>query len=635
MRLNDIDILTSDETALILHSFNKKDPGCLTDMVLHERFEDMAANFPNRIACEFQDKQITYQELNNWANQLAAAIRARGIGPDDVVAVISDRSIEMTVGIIAILKSGGCYLPIDPSFPLSRIRYFLTDSKCRLIVMKSDSIPQDNILGGIDFLRFNEKERFLTAAGNPVINCNSNNLAYIIYTSGSTGLPKGVMVQHDNVSRLFFSDNNIYQFSETDVWMLFHSYCFDFSVWEIFGALLFGGRLIIADEMVVQDSVRFGRMLGRNAITVLNQVPTVFYNLLQSEVLNTIENISLRYVIFGGDVLDGGKLKEWKERFPDVKLFNMYGITETTVHVTYKEIGWADITGDICNIGRPIPWTSVYVLDENGKLMPVGIPGEICVGGEGLARGYLGQYKLTSEKYVSNPYRKGSRMYRSGDIGKFLPTGELEFLGRRDNQVEIRGHRIELREIEDRIKEYPGVKDVVVVPGKFKDGDRFIAAYILTKIELNDYVDALRNHLTQLLPRYMVPAFFINMEKLPLTSNGKINKKALPDPESSFDRRRNVVPPANEPESQLIQIWKEVLGDNIPFGVEDDFFEVGGHSLKAVRVTNLIHRNMNKEIRLGEFFENPTIRELAQYIFDNKNENVLPDVETKKIKIEI
>jgi len=438
-------------------------------------------------------------------------------------------------------------------------------------------------------------------------------LCYIIYTSGSTGTPKGVMIQHNNVIRLFFSDRMIFDFSQEDIWVLYHSYSFDFSVWEIFGALLFGGKLIIPDKDIIYDSYNFANLLETKSITILNQVPGVFYNLLGNDILNLVIDTSLRYIIFGGEALDVSKLKKWKEKLIKTRIINMYGITETTVHVTFKEITLADIECGKSNIGKPIPTASVSLLDVNKQLVPIGVQGEIHVSGTGLSKGYFKEAGLTQKKFIQHPYRIKEMVYCSGDFARYLPNGDLEYLGRKDNQVQLRGLRVELKEIEAQAKYMEEVKEVIVSTYMSQQNDINIIAYIQSDQPLKSFLQKLQKKLSQNLPRYMIPAFFVQIDKVPLTSNGKIDMASLPSPIEHFVKNTESVLPSNEIENTLYTIWHDVLAIET-FGTEDNFFELGGHSLKAIKVTGLIHKKLNVEITLGVFFERPTIRELSQYI---------------------
>ncbi|HJT75558.1 MAG TPA: amino acid adenylation domain-containing protein [Chitinophaga sp.] len=434
----------------------------------------------------------------------------------------------------------------------------------------------------------------------------------MIYTSGTTGKPKGTLIEHNNVVRLFKTEKQLYDFKASDVWTMFHSYCFDFSVWEMYGALLYGGKVVVVPAITARDPDAFTDLLCRERVTVLNQTPSAFDNLVRHEQTKPSAALGLRYVIFGGEALNPGNLKVWRKRYPDTRLVNMYGITETTVHVTYKEITEKEIAKGSSNIGMPIPTLRCYVLDQYQQLVPAGTSGELYVGGEGVARGYLNREELTAKRFVQSPFNAGERLYRSGDKVKLLENGEMEYIGRIDNQVKIRGYRIELGEVENVLRRYEKIDDVVVLARKDDQGETSLVAYVVSKELLN--VTALRLALSQYLPGYMLPGYFVQMERLPLTSNGKIDKKNLPDP-AGMDLLTGTayVAPRNAIEAKLAVIWQDVL-DRENVSVTDNFFELGGHSLKATRLTNQIHKEFDTRIALRDVFTKPVLEEQALLI---------------------
>ncbi|MCE3294287.1 MAG: hypothetical protein K0R65_1, partial [Crocinitomicaceae bacterium] len=459
---------------------------------------------------------------------------------------------------------------------------------------------------------------------------------YIIYTSGSTGNPKGVQISHKNVIRLLFNEENLFDFSASDCWTLFHSYCFDFSVWEMYGALLYGGKLVIVSPETARDTNAFAMLCEKEAVTVLNQTPGAFYNFIESAESAKLDLKQLRYVIFGGEALHPKRLETWYENHPATKLVNMYGITETTVHVTYKEIGKQEISEGISNIGKAIPTLNCYVLDDFLHVQPVGVVGELCVSGDGLSRAYLNRPELTSERFADHPYIKGEKLYRSGDLARWLPNGELEYLGRKDQQVKIRGYRIEIGEIEKTLDSYPNIANVVVLARQDHAGENYLCAYYESETAIE--AANLRTHLLRTLPDYMVPSFFVHLERIPLTSNGKVNRKALPDPQVGERSQANYVAPRNETESQLAAIWQEVLGIE-QVGVQDNFFELGGHSLKATQVIALIRHRMQTDLSLMDFLKEPVIEiiagklskaEAVEEIHSDKNRREFPLTASQK-----
>ncbi|MEO6638420.1 MAG: amino acid adenylation domain-containing protein, partial [Ginsengibacter sp.] len=442
-----------------------------------------------------------------------------------------------------------------------------------------------------------------------------SSLAYIIYTSGSTGKPKGVMIEHKNVVRLFQTDKPLFDFNQTDVWTMFHSFCFDFSVWEMYGALLYGGRLVVVPSSVSKDASLFSALLIKERVTIVNQTPSAFY-VLQDALTAQNAEVNIRYVIFGGEALNPAKLRLWKEKYGEgCRLINMYGITETTVHVTFQEIGWKEIENGSSIIGKTIPTLNAYILDTSQNLVPIGIPGEICISGEGLARGYLNLDDLTLTKFIENPFAglAGSKIYRSGDMGRWLANGTIEYLGRIDDQVKIRGYRIELGEIETVLIQSGMVKSAIVIAKNRGEESKQLIGYIVVDDQFQKQ-DLLR-YLHTKLPDYMIPAIWVQLENMPLTSNGKIDKKALPDPDTNQALSTGYVAARNELEAGLVEIWKAILHLE-RIGIYDNFFEIGGHSLLVIRLVSAIKRKLNVEPTINDIFIHPTIASFTENVIE-------------------
>jgi len=613
--LNKINYLSDEEQQQLTEAFNNTRIDYPKERTIQSLFEERVKQQPDRVAVVSGDTELTYGELNAKSNQLAHYLRRQhGIRRDMLVGVMVDRSEWMIVAIMGILKSGAAYVPIDPAYPADRKTYLLEDSAVQLLITDDEQTDTGSYTGEKINLRsdwdaINEG----MPVSNGFISNEPHDLAYVIYTSGSTGNPKGVLIEHYNVVRLLFNEQFAFDFNADDTWTLFHSVCFDFSVWELFGCLLYGGRLVIVPKETAQSPRLFAGLLADEKVTVLNQVPGVFNNVIQ-EVLGQPElpALSLRYVIFGGEALNPAALSQWYNRYPETKLINMYGITETTVHTTYKEIGQTEIQIGDSNIGRAIPTVELYLTDKNGNLVPEGITGEILVGGLGVARGYLNRPELTTQKFISNPWKRGERLYRSGDLGRRLATGELVYMGRGDFQVKIRGYRIELGEIEDALLRYEGVRDAVVVARKDGEGDQYLAGYYVMEEGKEADETGLRSWLNDRLPSYMVPSNLVLMAALPLTSNGKVDRKALPAPVLTGQTDTHVAA-RTATEQQLATIWEEILG-HTGIGIRDNFFEWGGHSLKAARMVSRIHRDMGIRIELRSLFTHPTIEELGRLV---------------------
>jgi amino acid adenylation domain-containing protein/FkbH-like protein len=608
-KISVINLLLEEEERKLISLLDNREVEYPKKKTIQKLFEEQAERVPDQIALICGEKSITYRELNERANQLAYRLREKGVKADSIVGIQIDRSIEIIIGMIGTLKAGGAYLPMDPTYPKDRIQYMMEDSKIN-IVLTMHSVNNDVVFEG-EKVYLDEEESYSINKKNPVSINTTEDLAYIIYTSGSTGKPKGAMIEHKNVVRLMKNEKMLFDFTEADTWTMFHSMCFDFSVWEIYGALLYGGKLVIVKKEVAQNTKEFLQLLKKEKVTVLNQTPTAFYNLCNEEEKVLEKELSLRYIVFGGEALKPGMLKAWREKYPNTELINMYGITETTVHVTFKKIREEEIEKNISNIGKPIPTLSMYIMDKNMKLQPLGVPGEICVGGDGVGRGYLNRAELTKEKFVQNPYVKGERLYRSGDLARVLSNGELEYLGRIDQQVKIRGFRIELGEIETQLLRLKDIKDVVVLHKEEASGEGYLCGYIVSERELS--VAELRAHLSLKLPDYMIPAYFVQLEKIPLTSNGKVDRKMLPEPKEGIVSNKAYVAPKNKMEEKLATLWQEALGLE-RVGMKDNFFELGGHSLKAANLVAKIHQSFNVEVPLKEIFKAPTMEGLADYI---------------------
>lgn len=613
IRIADIEIISEQERQQLLFDFNFNNVDYPKDKTVHELFRSQAESTPDNIAIKFYDQSITYAELDERSEGLAHVLRNNGIKSDDVVGLLMDRSIETIVGMISILKAGGAYLPIDVNYPKDRKEYLIKDSGTTTILTTRDqkgvysSCVTTLIIEDLEIE--SKKNKTLKSVSNPA------NLCYVIYTSGTTGKPKGVMVEHRNVVRLFFNEKFQFDFGTGDVWTMFHSHCFDFSVWEIYGAILFGGRVVIIPKLVAMDTVAYMKILRREKVTILNQTPSAFYNLLQEEFADSIKQLSLKYIIFGGEALSPGKLEKWKFKYPNTKLINMFGITETTVHVTYKEIGDYEIANNISNVGKPIPTLSLYILDKHQKLLPNGIIGEIYVGGAGVTRGYLGKKELTDTKFIVNPYNSEERLYRSGDLGRVLNSGDIEYIGRIDHQVQLRGFRVELGEIESQLISHNKISEAVVI-AKENESDKYLIAYYVSVEELR--ILEMRNFLLAKLPDYMVPSYYVRLDKLPLTSNGKLDKKALPDPDINIGD--DYVAPSNDIEEKLVEIWSEVLSiDKGKISTNSIFFAIGGHSLKAIFLLAKVHKEFNVHVSMRDFLSKPTIRDIAKLIIKNKN----------------
>jgi amino acid adenylation domain-containing protein len=625
-RLSELPLLTAAEHEELL-----ADWGAATshpaEAPLHRLFAAQAALRPEAVAATIGAESLTYAELDRRANRLAHRLRALGVGPEVPVPLCVERSLDLVVGILGILKAGGGYVPIDPSYPAERIDWLLTDSQSGVaspVLVTQASLAALLPASRAQMLCLDGPALEAESDAEPAGGAGPDNLAYVIYTSGSTGLPKGVPIRHRHVARLFAATDGWFGFGPQDVWTLFHSFAFDFSVWELWGALLHGGRLVVVPYLVSRSPEAFYRELAREGVTVLNQTPSAFRQLIEAEAALRQrgeageEDLALRTVIFGGEALEPGALRPWIDRHGDERprLINMYGITETTVHVTYRPVTRADVEapGLGSRIGRPIPDLAVHLLDPDLNRVPVGVPGEIHVGGAGLSGGYLNRPELTAERFVPDPFagRPGARLYRSGDLARVRPGGDLEYLGRRDHQVKIRGFRIELGEIEAALGRHPAVREAVVLARRDGgDGESRLVAYLVAEPAAAPSPQDLRHFLKAGLPEPMIPSAFVMLEALPLTPHGKVDRKALPAPEAMESaQERAYVAPRSAVEETLAAIWSEVLRVE-RVGMEDDFFLLGGHSLSAARVLSRVRDALEVELPLTVVFETPTVAGMA------------------------
>jgi amino acid adenylation domain-containing protein len=580
-------------------------------------FEEQAARFPDRTAAVFEGVELPYRELNLKANKIAHYLQQHGVGPESVVGLCVERSLEMLVGILGILKAGAAYLPLDPHYPSERLEFMLSDAQATVVLTQGQFAEWFGHTDGEIICLDRDWPAIEHEDGaNPRVQVFSENAAYVIYTSGSTGKPKGVIVSHASVTRLFMETQNWFQFSQNDVWTLFHSYAFDFSVWEIWGALLYGGKLVIVPYFVSRAAEVFYQLLCREQVTVLNQTPSAFRQLIRAEEKAAHSaGFSVRYVIFGGEALELQSLKPWIDRHRDERphLINMFGITETTVHVTFRRIQEADLqaqSGSV--IGKAIPDLQTHVLDDQFNLAPAGGTGELYVGGRGVARGYLNQPELTAARFVPDPFcsKAGSRLYRTGDLVRYLAEDELEYIGRIDQQVKVRGFRIELGEIEATIMQFPGMRECAATVSDDENGEKRLLAYVVMASKAA--IENLRSYLKEKLPDYMVPAVIVPMQQLPLTENGKIDRRALPKLELQPAASDTYIAPRTTVEAILAEVWAESLSLR-KVGIDDKFFDLGGDSILSIKVRA---KALEQEIdfSLQQLFENPTIRTLAPHV---------------------
>jgi amino acid adenylation domain-containing protein len=614
MKLSNFNLLdenSEDKDFLqFIESFNATHAAYPVTKSVADLFNEQVLLYGNEIALFFKNEEITYNQLNEKAEKIAAYLQQNRIGKEDIVALLFDKSPEMIYAILGVVKSGAVYLPLDPTHPEDRLNFVLEDSGAKIILSHSDFNLKLANLSLKNILCIDSE---LPKLSFSAVSIHPDDTLYIIYTSGSTGRPKGCKISHRNVVRLMKNEKHDFAFSNTDVWIMAHAYYFDFSVWEMYGAFLYGGKLVIPFADEVKDVNKLHALVCKHGVSVLNQTPLAFNFFMEEEFNKNIHELNkhLRYVIFGGDKLDPSKLKKWTEFYPlnQIKMINMYGITETTVHVTYYEITENDVnTPGVSPIGRPLPETKIYLLNENLQHVPVGVVGEMYVGGTGVCKGYLNREELTQERFVKNPFNANETLYKTGDQARWTSDKKLDYLGRIDFQVKIRGYRIELGEIESVLNSCKGVKQGVVIAVDNK-GESQLAAYLVSDNSFN--TEELRAEMQSKLPEYMIPAYFVEIESIPLTSNGKLDKKSLPNPfKNAISNPANYVAPQTQEEEIIVKIWQEQLGVE-QIGVEDNFFHIGGDSLKAIRVVVQMNKHLGVTIRIADIFTHKTIRNIV------------------------
>ncbi|NOS87519.1 MAG: amino acid adenylation domain-containing protein [Methylococcaceae bacterium] len=609
-----------------LNSFNAPRAEYAPASLIHALFEAQVAKTPEAIAVSFNGQHLTYAALNQHANRLAHRLLALGVRPDDRVALCLERGLTMLVGLWGILKSGAAYVPLDPRYPPERLAMMWRDSQPVALITQPEH--QNKLEAVADSLRVLVlDDRFAALADSPDHNPDpvalglfAQHLAYIIYTSGSTGQPKGVMVAHHQVTRLFTANQAQFNFNSSDVWTLFHSYAFDFSVWEINGALLYGGRLVVVPYPISRSPEAFYQLLCQEQVTILNQTPSAFYPLIAVHRQSPLAH-HLRCVVFGGEALAVEPLQTWIDCTPlaQTALINMYGITEITVHATYHALTADDIcAGQGSIIGKPLSDLGCYLLDAHLQPVPLGAVGEIYISGAGLARGYLNRPDVTAARFIANPYAADSggshnRLYKTGDLARYLPDGTLVYLGRNDLQVKIRGHRIELQEIEAQLMQCPGVQAAAVVLRQDQPGEQRLVAYVVGPNPEALSATVLRGQLARVLADYQLPSAYVLMGALPLTVNGKLARDALPKPEDNAVASRPYVAPQGTVELTIAQLWQDLLHLQ-QVGRHDHFFELGGHSLLAVQLMLRLRDAFGITIPLATLFAKPTLAALAEDI---------------------
>ncbi|MEI6412400.1 MAG: amino acid adenylation domain-containing protein, partial [Bacteroidota bacterium] len=613
-----LNLLPEQERNLLLYDFNDTAADYPKDKTIVQLFEEQVKKTPDKVAVVFEGRTLSYRELNEQSNQLGYYLRdTYDIRPDDIVALQLERSEWMIVAIMGVLKSGAAYLPIALDIPATRLAYMLQDSKAKVLLTdnivfegaKAFQIDLPNL--AIEHIR----QTIVTwgATHNPACINNSRSLAYVIYTSGSTGQPKGVMIEHAGVVNLAQSQIDYFGLQTGDSMLQFAAYTFDASVSEIMSTLLSGARLVLFSE-ASKSPEQVLELIGAQKISWMT-LPPAFLSNFDKSALAQMEH--LKVLVTAGDK---PLMEDIKALNKQLRYINAYGPTEYSVCISAFEVP-KDWNESYVPVGKPIHHTEVLILDERLGLCPIGIVGELCVSGIGMARGYLNRPELSAERFVPHPFKIGERMYKTGDYARWMPDGNVEFLGRIDQQLKVRGYRIEAGEIEQALLEHPSVQSCVVVGYAFEQGKELVAYFVLKSETTLPDATILRSFLGNTLPDYMIPSYFVELESLPMTSSGKVDRKALPAPHMAQLASGTVyVAPRNAIENQLVEIWQQVLGRE-QIGVEDNFFSLGGHSLRAIRVVSLIRQAFSVEMRLSEIFTHPTIAGLAKRIQTESKNN--------------
>jgi amino acid adenylation domain-containing protein len=631
-RLSELQLMTADERRQLLVEWNataREFPG---HKCLHQLFESQVERVPEATAIVFEHERLSYSELNVRANKLAHYLRRLGVGPEVAVAVCLERSVDAIVAILAILKAGGFCVPLDPDYPEQRVAFMLSDSAAAVLLTRQQFLPElSEQATRIVRLELEWEAISAESVENPNSEVTPENLAFVIYTSGSTGQSKGVTLDHRGLANRILWGQEAYGLNVDDRVLQYFSYCFDFAVWEIFTAFVGGAGLVLARPGGQQDASYLVRLMADERVTIIGCVPSMLDLMLDEPLIKQCG--SLKKALCGGEALPVELQERFLERLSNAELQNTYGPTEASIDVTY----WVCRSEDeqqVVPLGHPVANTQLYLLDAYMQPVPVGVPGELCIGGIGLARGYLNRPALTAEKFVPDPFGSlpGARLYKTGDLARYRVDGAIEFLGRLDQQVKIRGFRIEPGEIEAALGHHPSVREAAVVAREgTTDGKRLVAYLVADRNgpALNGELQGeLRRFLRERLPEYMIPSAFVQLESLPLTANGKLNRRALPEPaEAHFGSETSYVAPQTEMERTIAGIWQELFGMG-QISVDSNFFDLGGHSLIMVRVHSRLREALRREIPLIDLFRYPTISTLAKSL---SGEQAVDDTSSQQI----
>ncbi|WP_260850329.1 non-ribosomal peptide synthetase [Flavobacterium anhuiense] len=617
--LDALSMLNATEKDQLLNVFNATDFEYPKDKTLVDLFEEQAVKTPEAAALVFEGLVMTYKELDERSNQLARYLESMGVISDSRIGILFNRSFDMIVGILGILKSGCTYVPLDPGLPSKRLSYILEDSGVNFLLYQEESLLSS--LSVSEFIFFLDIRESLSYSSSSVVSSRTeDSVAYIMYTSGTTGLPKGILISDENVITLINDPLSEIAVTGSDRVLQWSNYAFDGSTYEIFGSLLNGASLYLIDKSVASDAAALSQAINRHELSVIF-ITTALFNSLADYDLSLLS--SLRLLLFGGEKVSLTPVRKMLSGLGSGKILHVYGPTETTVYATCYVISEIPALAGTIPIGKPLTNTSLYVLNPSSDIVPIGVVGELCIGGSGVAAGYLNQEELTKENFIANPFVEGDRIYKTGDLVRWLADGNIEYIGRKDNQVKIRGYRIELGEIENVLSSLPEIGQCCVLAREDEGGNKRLIGYVVTEGKL-DKAD-LQDRLKSSLPDYMIPLLWVELDQLPLTSNGKIDKKALPDPDNSDLSAQEYVAPRTDTERALAVIWQQLLGIE-KIGIHDNFFELGGHSLLATRLVSLIRKELSIEIEIADVFEHTTIAALGAHVSVQSEGVLLPAI---------
>ncbi|MCU7552951.1 amino acid adenylation domain-containing protein, partial [Chitinophagaceae bacterium LB-8] len=609
------------EQQQLLHGFNSCEVAYPKHHTLVSLFEQQVEKTPHSMALVFEERQLTYQELNERSNQLAHLLRSKGVRQDSLVPLCMERSVEVLIAIWGILKAGAAYVPIDPDYPVDRIHYLLQDTAAPLVVC-SESSREKLETTPLELLEVEDLVVGLQPMHNPQTNLQPSHLAYVIYTSGSTGTPKGVMVEHHSLVDYYYGLSQHLPIGQCRSFALVSTLSADLGNTVLYGALLSGAALHLCSKELVNDGHRLQQYFIQHTIDCVKLVPSHWQALSSgSELL-----LPARLLVFGGEALKREVVEQIRQAAPLCIVVNHYGPTETTIGKLLHVVSRDRAYHSLIPIGKPFSNTRVYVLDGQLCLCAVGVSGQLYISGEGLARGYWNNEALTKEKFIDNPFTPGGRLYATGDVVRYVEDGAIEFVGRVDEQVKIRGYRIELGEIEAVVQQSGWVSQCVVVAKEDTNGGKRLVGYIVSAQEKAFNKEPLIDYLKSRLPEYMVPAQWVELQSIPLTANGKVDRKALPDPNSTEGVGNKQEGPRNEVEARLCALWQELL-EVERVGVHEDFFELGGHSLLAIRVIAAVRKELEVEVSIGDVFDYPTVAQLAEHLQVENREVLLPSIE--------